>query len=815
MPAFPHLGLTSSQAARRLETHGLNLLPQQKPRSSLRILLNVIKEPMITLLMISGGIYFFLGDKTEALLLGTMIGFIAIITFVQEKKTENALSALKKLANPKVRVIRNGTEQIIPSYLLVPDDLVKISEGDRIPADGYVIQTEGLYIDESSITGESLPVIKNQDDVIYSGTLATSGWAYFKVTHTGTATKIGEIGTSLQNITEAPTRMQLETKQLIYRFAVIGLLASLIATISLWLTSNDFTAAALQGIAIAMSLLPEEFPVVITIFTALGALRIARKRVLMTNLPTLETLGSATVLCTDKTGTLTQNQMTVTGVVSPNHPLENPYQKKLSLQAAKTLSYARYACHLVISDSMEIAIDNAWKVVTTKLPHIDEFSSLKQNHTYMINQVKFSTNKQLYIAKGAPETIFDLCHIKGTERHQLTTTVKDLANTGSRLLAIASSAKPDEVYSYQGLICLSDPIRPGVRQAVADCFRAGIRVIMITGDFPETARAIGESIGLTGTKNILTGDEINSLTKSELMSRLKAANICARIMPAQKLQIVEALKRSKEIVAMTGDGVNDAPALKAAHMGIAMGQKGTDVAREAADMILTDDNFVSIVNAIKGGRRIFTNIRKAVGFIIAVHLPIALAAIVPSLFGWPLILTPVHIVILELLIDPSCTLVFEAEPAEASIMDDPPRPTTEKLFNRQVFIRAIYSGIAVSLSVLGAYIYSLKSGLPEDLTRTIAFSTLIYGNLGLILSYRANQGSIIKAIFTKNRAFWIVSLGMTLLMVSLIIVPQLRQLFHFETLQPTHLTQIALFSLVALTLEVAFAKASIKLHKHY
>jgi Ca2+-transporting ATPase len=807
-----HPGLTHNQAAKLLQQFGPNLLPEQKPKSSLQIFLTVIKEPMILLLIVSGLIYLLLGDKIEAILLCTMIAFISFITFIQEKKTENALAALKKLANPRVTVVRQGQETIIDSSSLVPGDIIKIGEGDRVAADGTIIQTEGIFFDESSITGESLPVEKQIDDTIYSGTLTTAGWAYAQVDHTGIKTKIGQIGASLSDITETPTRMQQEIKRLIYRFALIGLIASLLAFGGLLVTTKDVPRAALQGIAIAMSLLPEEFPVVITIFTALGALRIAKKRVLMTNLPTLETLGSATVLCTDKTGTITQNRMTVTGVLPRTGILENPYQRKLSAQAAQVLGYARFACHRVISDSMEIAIDNAWNALpSTKLPVIDEISSLKDNGTYMINQINPQSKKSLFFVKGAPESLFKLCSLTSSEKSSLHRQVTELAQTGARVLAIASSSD-NKHYQFQGLLSLSDPVRPGVKEAINTCYRAGIRVIMITGDFPDTARTIGESIGLTGTENVLVGKDISQLSPKELERRLKAVNICARIMPEQKLAIVEALRHNGEIVAMTGDGVNDAPALKAAHMGVAMGLNGTDVAREAADMILTDDNFVSIVNAIKGGRRIFTNIRKAVGFIIAVHLPIAAAAIIPTFLGWPLILTPVHIVILELLIDPACTLVFETEPAEPTLMQQPPRPPTEKLFNQAVFIRAIYSGLAVSLSVFGAYIFSIKSGLSADLTRTIAFSTLIYGNLGLILSYRANHGSVIKALLTKNRAFWLVCGGISFLMIGLLTVPALQQLFHFARPQTSHLLMIMLFATAAFILEIAFSKFAAKAH---
>lgn len=803
LPTVPD-GLTTSQAKKFLEKYGPNLLPEQAPDSSWTILIKIVREPMIFLLIIGGGLYLFLGDTIEAILLLAMIAVIAVITFIQEKKTQNALGALKQLASPRVKVIRSGQELVVPGSEIVPGDVVKVGEGDRIPADGQVIFSENLYLDEATITGESLPVAKKPNESVFSSALVTSGWAFIKITHTGIKTKIGEIGHSLNTIADTPTRMQLETKAIVSAFALFGLITCLLAFTLVGIFTKDWANALLQGIAIAMSLLPEEFPVVLTIFTALGALHIAHKKVLMTNLPTLETLGSATVLCTDKTGTLTQNRMSVTGILAYNGNLENPYQTKLSVASKQVLNYARYACHTVLSDNMEFAIDSAWKLVATKdLPQLKEISSLKTNHTFMINQVN-----RLYIAKGAPESILKLCRLHD---RSLVAEIEIMAKTGSRVIAVASSPSLNGPFTYHGLICLSDPIRPKVNQAIHDCTQAGIRVLMITGDYPETAQYIGQSIGLSGTDNVLTGAEISKLSSKELKQRLSVTNICARIMPTQKLAIVNALKANREIVAMTGDGVNDAAALKAAHMGIAMGLHGTDVAREASDMVLTDDNFTSIVNAIKEGRRIFSNIRKAMGFIIAVHVPISVLAIIPIIFGWPSILTPIHIVILELLIDPTCTLVFENEPAEADIMSKPPRPTREKLFSNQVFIRALVSGLVVAIGVISAYLCSIYLKLPVAQIRQIAFFTLIMSNLGLILSYRSTSTSVLKTLITPNRAFWLVSFGIISLILLLSLIKPLQTLFGFASPTAIGLSISLSFSLISLLFEVAISKFTSKI----
>ncbi len=823
MSKLPYEGLTSRQVSVQRKKFGLNILKAEKPNSSLMILLKVIKEPMILLLLVSGGIYFLIGDRIEAFLLLFMISFVTFITFIQEKKTEGALDALKNLANPRVKTLRNGKEIIVPGYEIVPGDIVKVAEGDRIPADGIILKTPDIFIDEAAITGESLPVNKGKKEIVYSGTLVTAGWAYVKIESIGQHTKIGEIGSSLATIEETPTKIQQETKRLTIIFATTGLTICVAIIIFVGFSTHQWATAVLQGIAIAMSLLPEEFPVVITIFTALGALRIAKKKVLMTNLPTLETLGSATVLCTDKTGTLTQNKMIVGNLITKTGQFFAPTQQKLSAQAKQLLLHARLGCHGSLTDSMEKAINEAWEINNAgeKLPTIQEFSSLKQNRLFMVNKITITKNNCYYVAKGAPEAILQLCsNLSPSTKKQAQSLVKQCAATGARILAVAKSSPyeshqnfdvSDLNFEYAGLICLSDPVRSEAKAAINACHQAGIRVIMITGDFPETAKSIGQSIGLTGLGNVLTGEELKQLSAKDLQKRIKATNICARIMPSQKLQLVNALKKNHEIVAMTGDGVNDAPALKAANMGIAMGQKGTDVAREAADMVLTDDNFTSIVKAIEEGRRIFTNIRKAVGFIIAVHIPIALTAVFPTLLGWPFILTPVHIVILELIIDPTCTLVFEQEPEEPNTMNEPPRKPSEKLFNRQIIIRAITAGLAVFIAIMLSYLMAQYFNLNDAQTRLVAFLTLVYGDLGLILSFRSTKGSFIQALKTPNKAFWIVATSITAFMTIVVSVPSLQQLFDFAPITFTQVGIIAGLTVLTVVLEIVFSKITAKI----
>lgn len=666
-------GLTSTEVQERLQKFGYNELPTAKPKHVARIAFEVIQEPMFLLLIACGTLYMVLGDYQEGFILLASIFLIVFITFYQYKRTERALEALRNLSSPRALVFRDGQEIRIAGREVVPDDVLLLHEGDRIPADARILDSNHLLVDESLLTGESVPVLKefkaDQTDHacwLYSGTLVVRGKARAQVHATGVKTQFGKIGTSLISIETDSTRLQQEMKVLIRNLFLIGVCISIGVVLAFYFTRGDFMGSLLNGLAASMAILPEEFPVVLTVFMALGAWRLSKKNVLTRKPSAIETLGSATVLCTDKTGTITQNKMTVVAM----NVDENLWMREAIIEHKHDLlpliSSALLASHKMSVDPMERAIAESYRQLGGQAE--DHFELVKEypfdrTTMSMTRVMKNTVTHELTItAKGAPEGLFTLCKMDEAVLAEQVLAVQEMAASGLRVIAVASATwdndslpNEQEAFSFTliGLIGLEDPIRPEVPQAIKDCQDAGIHVIMITGDYPLTAQSIAAQIGLDAGKSILTGDELNSLSESELQLRLKQTHIVARVVPEQKLRIVRALKANKEIVAMTGDGVNDAPALKAAHIGIAMGGKGTDVAREASSLVLLDDNFASIVGAIRLGRRIFDNLQKAMSFIIAIHIPIIGLVLLSAFVPWlPILLLPLHIVFMELITDP-------------------------------------------------------------------------------------------------------------------------------------------------------------------
>jgi len=823
-------GLPQDEAARRLQTEGPNELPSAKPRHLFTIALEVIREPMFLLLLAGGGIYLLLGDMQEALLLLGFVFVIIGITLHQERKTENALKALQNLSSPRARVVRGGEELRIPGREVVRGDAVLVSEGDRIPADGVVLSSINLSVDESLLTGESVPVRKSDWDghtecqrpggddepFVYSGTLVVQGQALLEIQHTGLHTEIGKIGKSLQTLEPEHTALQQQTSRLVRVMAIAGGILSAIVALTYGLMRSDWLHGVLAGVALAMSLLPEEFPVVLTIFLALGAWRISRKRVLARRMPAVEILGSATVLCVDKTGTLTLNQMTV-GALS--------VQGELLLTADGTLPMLPDAFHPLVEycilasqrdpfDPMEKAFHQFGDAYLVQTEHLhDDWTLVHQyplsKELLAMSHVWRSPYGQDYIiaAKGAPESIADLCHFTEAQQAQLAEQIGILANQGLRVLGVAHasftesaelpSVQHDFDFHFVGLIGLIDPVRPSVPAAIRECDRAGIRVVMITGDYPATARNIAAQIGLRDPDRIITGEELAYLTQEELQQRIGGVNVFARVVPEQKLRLVQALKANGEVVAMTGDGVNDAPALKAADIGVAMGGRGTDVAREAAGLVLLDDDFSSIVVAIRLGRRIFDNLRKAMAYIFAIHVPIAGLSLIPVLLGWPLILLPIHIVLMELIIDPSCSTVFEAEQEEANVMARPPRSAQESLFNGPTVWWSLIQGVcalAVSLLVFAVGRLVTQHG---DAARTMAFTTLMVANLALIITNVSWTRSLFATLRSSNRPMWWVIGGVVLFVGVMLYVPFFSKLLSLMRMSTGEILVCILAGLVS------------------
>jgi Ca2+-transporting ATPase len=818
-------GLTDQEVRERLATDGYNELPTAKKRNFFHILLEVIREPMFLMLIACGLLYLFLGDQEEALMLMGFVVVIIGITFYQEQKTERALEALRDLSSPRALVIRDGRQQRIAGREVVRDDIVLIAEGDRVPADAVLLTGSNVTVDESLLTGESVPVRKKAWDgrlemgrpggddqpFVYSGTLIVKGQGVAQVRSTGISTEIGKIGKALLILEPEDTNLQQQTGKIVRNFAMIGLAMCVLVVVVFGLTRGDWLQGFLAGITLAMATLPEEFPVVLTIFLALGAWRISQRHVLTRRVPAVEMLGAATVLCTDKTGTLTQNRMTVTHLMIGDELLEVELQQHMIPEAFHELvEFGILATPIDPFDPMEKALKEVGGRTLVNTEHLHADWNLMREYPLsekllVMSHVWRSTSRHAFMiaAKGAPEAIADLCHFDAAQMKALHSQINQMADQGLRVLGVAKAEftpvdlpveQHDFDFSFLGLLGLADPIRPEVPNAVKECYDAGIRVIMITGDYPGTARNIARQIGLKPLEEIITGSELDKMSDDELRERIKTTCIFARAVPEQKLRIVGALKANGEVVAMTGDGVNDAPALKAAHIGIAMGGRGTDVARESAALVLVDDNFASIVAAVRLGRRIFDNLKKAMAFIFAVHIPIAGMSLIPVLLKWPLALLPVHVLFLELIIDPACTIVFEMEDDEPDIMQRPPRKLEAPLFGRSMILSGLIQGLGNLAVVAGVYSFALYQNLGEGEARMFAFVSLVIGNLGLIFANRSRTMSIFKTLRVPNKALWWIAGGALFFLALVLTIPALRNVFQFA---PLHRWEVALLSLAA------------------
>jgi Ca2+-transporting ATPase len=765
---------------------------------------------MFLLLVACGTLYLVLGDIQEGLMLLSFVFVVMGIEFYQEKKTEKALDALKDLASPRALVIRDGETIRIPGKEVVTGDIVVLQEGDRVPADAHVLSSINLLADESLLTGESVPVRKREwkdgdknftpggDDipVVYSGSMIVQGNGIVKVFATALNTEIGKIGKALESVKEEPTQLKREMGTLVKRLAIIGIALCVLVIVIYTLTRGDLLKGFLAGITLAMAMLPEEFPVVLTIFLALGAWRMSKKHVLTRKPAAIETLGSATVLCTDKTGTLTQNKMNVSRLYNGKEFFKIS-SGSFPESFHEIIEYGILSSQVNPFDPMEKAIITIGDQYLQNTAHIHNDWVMEKEYPLSKELLAMSrvfsdsgTKEQVIASKGAPEAIFELCHLKSEEIAVYEKAVAEMASSGLRVLGVARakvnpgklpSIQHDFEFEFIGLIALSDPIRKNVPAAVKECYKAGIRVIMITGDYPVTATNIGKEIGIKNPDLCITGSELQVMSEDELCERIKEVNIFARVVPDQKLKIVNALKRNKEIVAMTGDGINDAPALKASNIGIAMGEKGTDVAREASSLVLMDDNFASIVGAVKMGRKIFDNLQKALGYIFAIHVPIAGLSLIPVLFAdLPLILWPVHIVFLELIIDPACSIIFEAEKEEKNVMSRPPKDINEPFFGAKKILLSCTQGIGILIIAFLVYFIGLKMGYPEKAIRTLTFVTLIASNIAIILSNRSWTANIFTIILTPNKAVkWVVG-GAVFFLILILNVPFLLDLFQFE-----------------------------------
>ena len=794
--------LTTEEAKQRLQQHGYNELVGAGPKNIWRIALEVIREPMFLLLIACGTLYMLLGDYREGIVLVSSIFIIIGITFAQYRKTERSLEALRNLATPRALVIRDGKHVRIAGREVVPGDILVVHEGDRIAADANILECTHLSVDESLLTGESMPVVKNTEpnhNALFSGTLAVQGSALAIVIATGMQTRFGKIGQSLQAIQDEETRLQKEMKVFIRTLSIIGIFLSIAVVVAFYFSRGNFLESLLTGLAASMAILPEEFPVVLTIFLALGAWRLSKNNVLTRRSSAIETLGSATVLCSDKTGTITQNKMIVAAVAMGNSIIEKNNFNQADKSFQTLVSSGCLASAHDTNDPMEKAIFALHSEMAYEKSALDferEYS-LSKGLLMMTRAYRDDHQTHYYLnAKGAPEAVLLLCGLSDDENKKHMQLVHRMASEGYRVIAVAEAKHegnklPDTQHGFSyrllGFLGFEDPIRNEVPKAVEECKAAGIRVCMITGDYPATALAIADKIGLEHRGNVMTGDDLNRLPPEERSRRISETSVFARVVPEQKLLIVNTLKASGEIVAMTGDGVNDAPALKAAHIGVAMGAKGTDVAREAASLVLLDDNFASIVAAIRAGRRIFDNLQKAMSYILAIHIPIIALTLIPAFISsLPILLFPIHIVFMELIIDPVCSIAFESEQEESGIMQRPPRPANELFFGRKKILFALFKGLLLLSTVLIVFALSIHEGHSEGEVRAIAFSTLIIGNIFLILTDLSRTRFFI-SVFAERSKVTLIILGIAVsLLLAALGIPALNFIFNFEYPGMTH-----------------------------
>ena len=815
-----YVGLNDEEVIRSREEYGANELEPKKKESLLIKIIHVFMEPMFLLLIVTASIYFILGEVSDGVIMLCFVLFISGIEFIQEEKTNKALEELNTLSSINIKVIRNGKVTTIDSRDVVVGDIVLIEEGDKIPADGIILECQSLGVNESSLTGESAIVYKNVKDdsdnhfklnMCYAGTDITNGSAIIKITEVGVNSEYGKIGKELNAICEVKTPLEKQTRKLVITCTIISTIFFGLVVIVNFIFNSDLMMkeriiqSILSGITVAMATIPEEIPVVMTVFLAMGAWRLAKKKALTKNMKATQTLGAVTVLCTDKTGTLTQNKMIVKDAFSDDDDF---------------LFISSLACVKKPFDPMEIAIQNytfksgiTREIYDNELVHEYAFN----NEDKMMGQVWKIDGKNLLCVKGAYESILPLCNLEDDKYKEIMEKIDDYASLGYRVLAVAKrndienicDKLSDNVLEFVGLIALVDPPRDGVKASIKSCYEAGIRVIMITGDNGKTASGIAKEIGLESNDNVITGAELEKMSDEELKERVLKTNIFARVYPNHKMRIVKALQENSEVVAMTGDGVNDATALKKAEIGIAMGKRGTNVAKEAADMILMDDNFNTIVDSIKNGRTIYSNIKKALSYILVIHIPIALASFFIPLFNLPLLLLPIHIVLLELIIDPTSSIIFQRLKPDKNIMKEKPRKINDPIMSKNTVIKCILQGLFIFLAFFGSYYYLIKTGSEESFALTFSFTTLVLSNIFVVYVLQSDECSIKNFITSlKDKTILLINTIIFIMLLIIIYVP-----FFNKIVGTTSLSIIELLLSVLLAIFATFIFDIFKIKK--
>ena len=808
-----------------MQKFGANELPRPPRRSLIAIALGVLREPMFLLLALAAIIYLAVGGLGEGMMMAAFAGLSIALVVVQESRSERALEALRALAAPTARVLRDGCEQRIAAREVVPGDLLLIADGERIAADAVLRRAENLAVDESLLTGESVPVAKLapvdgaphaeiiEGSAVYAGTLVTAGRGIAEVTSTGAATEAGRIGASLASIEVEPTLLQRSFGRLVRLFAILALVGSVSVVVLYGLLRGAWLQGVLSGIAFGMSAVPEEFPMVLAVFVALGARRLARLHVLARRTAVIEVLGACSTLCVDKTGTLTENRMRVCGLATLNEQLTvDGSLCELPGVFADLLRIAARASARTSNDPMDLAVHRLAEEIGSPDEVLDQNAEpsreygLTHERPAVVRVWRVDATTQIAVAKGAPECIASLCGLSDDERSRLLFAVERYAQDGIRVLALAmctmgNADLPDSPVELglrlAGIAAFADPLRQSARQAIAAARRAGVAVMMITGDYPATAMAVARDAGIDCHAGAVSGEEIKQADDGSLRELVRTKRVFARVRPDQKLRIVRALKDNGEIVAMTGDGVNDAPALKAAHIGLAMGGRGTDVAREAASIVLLQDDLTHLIAGIEMGRRIFDNLRKASVYIAAIHVPIAGLTLLPLLFGLPPLLLPLHVVLIEMVIDPICAIAFENEPIETGAMEQPPRQASESLLGWSQLGVALVQGLLLLVAALGIFISALAAEMDADTARTLAFVGFTAGNL-MLIRVTATRGPTLPGLAAADhRAYWLLASIAVLLTVVCIGVPGLRHIFQFAMPRPGPALLAALIGLAS------------------
>jgi Ca2+-transporting ATPase len=793
-------GLTNQEVIASRDKYGPNILESKKKNKFFEVIKGLLKEPMVILLLVAATLYFFTGNTNDGIFLAAAILLVAAISLYQDAKTNNALEKLKELSQPRCKVIRNGKVVEIKSKEVVVGDFLMVEEGVTIVADGTIVHSNDFSVNESILTGESFTVEKDvfsEDNKIYMGTQVGGGLAIAEISAVGNQTKVGKIGKSIEAISSEKSTLELQINDFVKKMVIAGAVIFLLVWGINYYNSGDVLDSLLKALTLAMSILPEEIPVAFTTFMAIGAWRLMNMGVIVKQMKTVESLGSATVICVDKTGTITENKMRLDKVFTLETDKITSVEEILSESEKELITTAMWASEPIPFDTMEQSLHNFYSSIIKN----DERVNYKMVHEYplggkppmMTHIFENTSGHRIIAAKGAPEALIAVSNLSEQQKNKLKQKIIVLATEGYRVLGVGVSnfegtdwpkKQQDFRFVFKGLVAFYDPPKENISQVFQGFYDAGIAVKIITGDIAETTMAIAKKVNFKGSDDVVSGDDLVNLNAVELQKITSEKNIFARMFPEAKLKIINALKAQGHIVAMTGDGVNDGPALKAANIGVAMGKKGTEIAKQSASLVLVDDDLSKMLDAVAIGRKIYSNLKKAIQYIISIHIPIILTVFIPLVLGWiyPNIFTPVHVILLELIMGPTCSIVYENEPLEQNLMLQKPRPFSTTFFNWSELFTSIIQGLAITAGVLLVYQLAVHEAHNEFITRTMVFTTLISANIALTFVNRSFIYSIFTTFRYKNKLVPII-VGITIaITLSLLFVPTFTKFFGFERL---------------------------------